>query len=329
MNNGGDDNDSICHEDCRCIETYDLPDQQRNELAERQLSGDEDLVLQQLQNRLRSDFPLHYRNSATLIRFLRARGFDIDKAERMFRDRMTWVHRFKPHMIRKCDIADYVRSGQLFVHGRDDFGRPVIIYKMRDHVHDERSDPGHGRFWRFVIYFVEKTVRYLLPMPPHDQLVVLLDREDATDQNADMVALKKVIQVADYYPETLGAICVLYPNLLFKLLFPLAKNFIDVNSLRKIHIIKSSRPDGIAHKLASKYHFSQVKRENLLEEHGGTIELDQARRLVRDMSIEHVAYANTVTLSGAKSNSFGEDDEQTPEEFTPSQASVVIDDCLD
>ena len=96
--------------------------------------------------------------------------------------------------------------------------------------------------------------------------------------------------------------CHLYPpNLLFKLLFPLAKNFINVNSFRKIHIIKSSHPDGIAHKLTSKYHFAQVMRENLLEEHGGTIELDQARRLVRDMSIEHGDLVRRATPSEMRS----------------------------
>jgi len=305
-----------------------LPNVQRNEHAERQLSGDEDLILQNLKSRLNSDFPVHCKNTATLIRFLRARSFDLSKAEQMFRERMAWVQEFKPHTIKKKDVADYIQSGQLFVHGRDAFGRPVIIYKMRDHVHDERSDPGHERFWKYVIYFVQKTVQYLLPLPPHDQLVMILDREGATDANADMVALRRVIKVADYYPETLGAVYVLYPNLLFKLLFPLAKNFIDPASLKKVHIVKSSKLSHIASKLTDKYHFPS--NEDLLEEHGGTVVLDQARQLVRDMFIDHIAYPNTRTLSGATSSEADKDmpNQTVGESLTP-QHQQNDDDIMD
>ena len=50
------------------------------------------------------DIPEEHKDLLTLVRYLRARDFKIDAAEKLYRGSLAWRMEYKPHMINPRDI---------------------------------------------------------------------------------------------------------------------------------------------------------------------------------------------------------------------------------
>lgn len=67
----------------------------------------------------------------TYIRYLRARTWDLDKAEKMLSNTLDWRHEYKPHAITAEDVEPELNNeGKMYRHGFDVFNRPVIYMKV-------------------------------------------------------------------------------------------------------------------------------------------------------------------------------------------------------
>lgn len=81
---------------------YTIVNTEYNQLMEAQLNSDEKHKLQLFITRLQTDYPKDVASTETLIKFLRARKWNLDNAEKMYRDRMVciFIHIFlKKHCL--------------------------------------------------------------------------------------------------------------------------------------------------------------------------------------------------------------------------------------
>lgn len=131
----------------------------------------------------------HDNPDALMLRFLRARKWDVDKALVMLISTMHWRHAEIPvdddimkngegaaardekegeGAVKKLgeDFMTQIRTGKSFLHGTDREGRPICVVRARLHKQGEQSEEG---LERYTVYVIE-TARMVLT-PPVDTAV--------------------------------------------------------------------------------------------------------------------------------------------------------------
>lgn len=135
----------------------------------------------------------HDHPDALVLRFLRARKWDVNKALVMLVSTMHWranemhvddeiMKNGEASMVelsssddpKKKQLADdfmaQIRMGKSFLHGLDDKGRPICIVRVRCHHQGEQCEES---LERYTVYLIE-TARMVL-RPPVDTATVLFD----------------------------------------------------------------------------------------------------------------------------------------------------------
>lgn len=155
-----------------------------------------------------------------MLRFLRARKWDVDAAVAMLVSALNWRHerRLEDDIIRRGDsvglarersadeegfMAQY-RSGKAYVRGADKEGRPVFIIKVR--LHDPKLQSPES-MEMFVLHNIE-TIRAMLRHPTEKSCLVF-DLTGFGLKNMDFHVVKFLVQVFEArYPEYLGVVLV-------------------------------------------------------------------------------------------------------------------------
>ncbi|KAK8084740.1 hypothetical protein PG997_006011 [Apiospora hydei] len=164
---------------------------------------------------------------ALLLRFLRARKWDVEKAVAMLLATLHWrakvVHveqilregEALAHEQETSAMDDAVqksgkefmfqmRAGKCVVRGVDKDGRPVCIVRVRQHFSRDQSEEV---LKRWIVYIIE-TAR-LAYTPPCDTAAVIFDLTGFGMGNLDYVPVKFIIQCFEAnYPEMLGKVIV-------------------------------------------------------------------------------------------------------------------------
>lgn len=135
----------------------------------------------------------HDHPDALVLRFLRARKWDVDNALVMLVSTMNWrsteVHvdddimkNGEAAMVEKSQSSDpkakqlgedfmaQIRMGKSFLHGVDDKGRPICVVRVRLHHQGEQCEES---LERYTVYLIE-TARMVL-RPPVDTATILFD----------------------------------------------------------------------------------------------------------------------------------------------------------
>jgi len=95
-------------------EVYTIVNEEANKRQLELLNETEQSKLEKLSQALSSDFPHDIKDKVTLVRFLKARKWDVDKSETMFRNRMKWISEYKPHRITQDEIRPCAEAGKAF-----------------------------------------------------------------------------------------------------------------------------------------------------------------------------------------------------------------------
>lgn len=161
-----------------------------------------------------------------LLRFLRARKWDVQKALVMLVSAMKWRQDAKVdddimaigeehYAIQEKegdanakqfaqDFLAQMRMGKSFAHGIDKEGRPINVIRVRLHKGGEQSQES---LERYTIYLIELT-RMMLQHPV-DTGCIIFDMTGFTMANMDYTPIKFMIQTFEAnYPESLGTILV-------------------------------------------------------------------------------------------------------------------------
>jgi len=90
------------------------------------------------------------------MRFLRARDFNVDKAEDMVLAIIKWRLEFKPHNISSKDIEHHFKQGKNYFYGYDKLKRPIIVMRVRLDTPDDV--PGKLKIMVKKSYFLIKVL---------------------------------------------------------------------------------------------------------------------------------------------------------------------------
>ncbi|OTA99951.1 hypothetical protein M426DRAFT_76060 [Hypoxylon sp. CI-4A] len=188
----------------------------------------------------------HDNPDALLLRFLRARKWDLQKALVMLMSTMNWrcteAHVDDEIMANGEEIAtvneknasgdtkklaeDFLaqlRMGKSYCYGADKAGRPICIVRARLHKAGEQSEAG---LERFTVYLIE-TTRFMLS-PPVDTACVLFDMTGFSLANMDYTPVKFMIKCFEAnYPESLGVVLVHKAPWIFQGFWKIIRGWLD------------------------------------------------------------------------------------------------------
>lgn len=160
---------------------------------------------------------------ASVLRFLRARKWNVEQAMIMLVSALGWrgEHHIDDAVIFKGEsvahmpsgktrsadeeafLAQY-RSGKSYVRGTDKEGRPVYVIRVR--LHDPRLQTPEA-MEAYVLHNIE-SIKTMLTFP-NDKVCLLFDLTGFGLKNMDFHVVKFLVQVFEArYPETLGVVLI-------------------------------------------------------------------------------------------------------------------------
>jgi len=181
-----------------------------------------------------SEFPEAQKDTARLIKFLRARDYDLEKAYEQLINCLKWRREFKPEQIKEEDIKNQLSSGKVFwLPIKDKQGRPVMVFFGG--LHDPNCNLEELK--KYVVYIIES--EYSKATPGSDwQYLLIYDRVGFTRSNFDKDGLRDVtVMLSNYYPEILGEVLIANTNWLFWIIFEIVKIFFDAKTKQKMKIL--------------------------------------------------------------------------------------------
>ncbi|KAL6623098.1 hypothetical protein ACP70R_032977 [Stipagrostis hirtigluma subsp. patula] len=220
--------------------------------------------------------PAKFDDSHTMRRFLKARGFDIEKTVEMWSEMLKWRKEFGADSILTDFVFDELEDVLLYYphgfHGVDRDGRPVYIEILG------KVDPTKlmnvTTVERFLKYHVQSLERLFAEKYPAcsvaskkhvDTITTILDVKGVNWMKVSKLARDFVLRInkidGDNYPEILHKMFIVNAGSGFRMLWGALRGLIDPNTAEKIEVLGESYQDRL---------LEQIDKSQLPEFLGGT-----------------------------------------------------------
>jgi len=199
----------------------------------------------------------------TLLRFLRARKFDVKLAKKMLKDCQEWRRTVEgvgiDELYRRIDPFDYPEREAVFdcwpmwFHKTDKKGRPLNIHFFSGvdfpKLYKVCTPEKH---WQTVLVNAESLPREILPAAtrkagkPVDTVFVIVDLKGfGLSQFWQMKTLaRNSFQISqDYFPETMGQLAIVNAPSTFTMIWSIIKPWLSKETAEKVDILGSDYKD--------------------------------------------------------------------------------------
>lgn len=197
-----------------------------------------------------------------VLRFLRARKWDVSRAFAMMAGCMKWrLDNNVEELAENGDLGnekiekflDQQRSGKTYAMGTTDNEQPICYIHVKKHL--TWGQPG-ASMSKYVIYAMESF--RLLMQPPNDKVVLLFDLTGFGLKNMDWNCILFIVKCLEaYYPESLGTLYIHNAPWIFSGIWKLLGPMLDPVVRSKVKFTK--KPEDL----------DLVPRERLLSNMGG------------------------------------------------------------
>ncbi|KAL2014047.1 hypothetical protein VTN00DRAFT_1572 [Thermoascus crustaceus] len=236
---------------------------------------EQDAAVAQLRSQLEQAGYKERLDTLTLLRFLRARKFNVEAAKTMFVESEKWRKEFgTDDLVRNFD---YTEKPQVFeyypqyYHKTDKDGRPVYIEKLgKIDLNAMYKITTGERMLQNLVCEYEKLADPRLPACSRkagkllETCCTIMDLKGVGITNVPSVYgyVKQASAISqNYYPERLGKLYLINAPWGFNSVFNFVKSFLDPITVQKIHVLGSNYKKEL---------LEQVPAENLPAEFGGT-----------------------------------------------------------
>ncbi|KAF1984038.1 phosphatidylinositol transfer protein CSR1 [Aulographum hederae CBS 113979] len=203
-------------------------------------------------------FVKHDHPDGLLLRFLRARKWDVNAALVMLVATMQWrmtdshvdddiMLRGEEYALKEAksseaarkkegdDFLAQLRMGKSFLHNFDKEGRPLCFVRVRLHKQGEQSE---ASLERYTVYTIETARMFLAP--PVDTATIVFDMTSFSLANMDYTPVKFMIKCFEAnYPESLGAVLVHKAPWVFSSIWSIIRGWLDPVVAGKVHFTKT------------------------------------------------------------------------------------------
>eukprot|EP00878_Enallax_costatus_P021465 GHUV01022722.1.p1 GENE.GHUV01022722.1~~GHUV01022722.1.p1 ORF type:complete len:454 (+),score=138.54 GHUV01022722.1:1181-2542(+) len=191
----------------------------------------------------------------TLLRFLRARNYEFDKAIKMWLDTLQWRQEYDVDNILDNFVfherEQFLMAYPQGYHKTDKLGRPIYIQLLgKIDIGTLKQITTEERMIKFHIQEYERCGKVIMPICSKlagrqiDQTFGIMDVKGVGMSHLSgevkrlMTTMTKYDQ--DNYPEMLGRICIINAPLVFKAIWALVKPLLNPRTLSKIQICQSN-----------------------------------------------------------------------------------------
>ncbi|KAF4450381.1 hypothetical protein F53441_6505 [Fusarium austroafricanum] len=188
-----------------------------------------------------------------VLRFLRARDWDVQKAVEMFVSALNWrderqiqktiVGGGEAVALQKSLTTDeeafmaQYRSGKSYVRGTDNDDKPVYVIKVK--LHDPSKQTAEA-MEEYVLHNIE-TLR-IMAREPNDKVCLIFDLTGFGLRNMDFHVVKFLVDILEKrYPETLNVVLVHNAPFVFWGVWTVIKHWLDPVVASKIHFTKGTK----------------------------------------------------------------------------------------
>jgi len=141
-----------------------------------------------------------------LLRFLRARQFDVNKSISMMQADLAWRREFENHLFKASEcpsLVEFAKNGLLYLAGNDKDGRPVLVMNMAKFYPREVKDLNEVvMFWVSYVHRLTQACE----KAGHTDYTIIADLIGfSPSQNFSLALIKVLINILqNFYPERMG-----------------------------------------------------------------------------------------------------------------------------
>ena len=244
------------------------------------LSGDQQAKLEQLRKELHAEGFTDRTDDPSLLRFLRARKFDVAAAKKMFVDCEHWRKEFGVDELKRT--FDFKEKAEIsafypqYYHKTDVDGRPVYIEQLGGiDLHKMYKITTQDRMLQNLVMEYEKFTDDRLPACSRMKGELVETSCTIMDlKGVGVTSIKSVYSYVsaasaigqNYYPERMGKFYIINAPWGFSTAFSVIKKLLDEVTAKKIHILGSSYSADL---------LKQIPAENLPVKFGGKSDTPQ------------------------------------------------------
>jgi hypothetical protein len=192
-------------------------------------------------------------DSSYLIRFLRARRYDLSKTYEMFVNFLNWRKEINLDNEKPFELVEIDKLKVFYPHGFhkvDKKGRPIFIDLLGEiKIEETLKITSLDKLIMYQISKQEKLMNEIFPMCSQNvnkyigQTLTIVDVKKLTVKHLNKKFynfVKMITSISqNYYPETLGQMFILNAGFLFKAAWTVCKAFLDKNMRKKVTTLGS------------------------------------------------------------------------------------------